>query len=219
MLLRNARELYDQKNYSTAIDTYRLLIQQIDKNPNPKVHEETKAQSFLLIADCHIKLGDKDSAKQAFFEFFRLQPNLEEDPLLSEGISVAYGEAKAEFRLRARTDFPPVHDRSAPEAPAEGSLVALSDVDVQPAAISAVPPLYPEAARRLGVEGKVSVNVLISETGAVIGTVILKSIDGNYRIDFDRAALTAVRQWKFRPALKAGVRVKVWKPFTIVFKK
>jgi outer membrane biosynthesis protein TonB len=33
-----------------------------------------------------------------------------------------------------------------------------------------------------------------------------------------KSAETAVRKWKFQPAKKDGVNVKVWKPFVIVFK-
>ena len=100
-LLRIAQELHSQQKYDLAIASFRFLIQEIDKSPDPKVrekNEETKAQSYLMIADCYIKLGDKDNAKQAFFGYFDLKADLDEDPLLFEGIGIVYGEAKAEYR-------------------------------------------------------------------------------------------------------------------------
>lgn len=99
----------------------------------------------------------------------------------------------------------------------EGDLILLDQVEVQPQTIKQVPPVYPEMARRVGVEGVVTVNALISETGDVIQTTILRGIKGGF--GFDRAAETAIRQYKFRPAMKDGVRVKVWKPFNVVFRK
>ena len=99
----------------------------------------------------------------------------------------------------------------------EGDLVPLDQVDVQPVTTKSVPAIYPEMARRMGVEGTVSVNALISENGDVIQTQILRGIKGTY--GFDRAAETSIRQYKFRPAMKDGARVKVWKPFNVIFRK
>jgi outer membrane biosynthesis protein TonB len=36
---------------------------------------------------------------------------------------------------------------------------------------------------------------------------------------FKKACEDAVRQWRFTPAQKGGVNVKVWKTFSIAFKK
>ncbi|MBN2206801.1 MAG: TonB family protein, partial [Candidatus Aminicenantes bacterium] len=99
----------------------------------------------------------------------------------------------------------------------EGDLIPLDQVDAQPVTVKTVAASYPEIARRMGVEGTVVVNALISETGDVIQTQILRGIRGTY--GFDRAAETAIRQYKFRPAMKDGARVKVWKPFNVVFRK
>ena len=114
---------------------------------------------------------------------------------------------------------PPAADATPPAVrkAQEGDLIPLDQVDVQPVTVKSVPPAYPEMARRVGVEGVVTVNALISETGDVIQTTILRGIKGGF--GFDRAAETAIRQYKFRPALKDGARVKVWKPFNVVFKK
>ncbi len=99
----------------------------------------------------------------------------------------------------------------------EGDLIPLDQVDTQPVETKRVQPIYPEMARRIGIEGVVTVNALISESGDVTQTTILRGIKGSF--GFDRAAETSMRQWKFRPAIKDGARVKVWKPFNIVFRK
>jgi outer membrane biosynthesis protein TonB len=51
----------------------------------------------------------------------------------------------------------------------------------------------------------------------VLQTVAIRKIDSPF--GFNEAAERAVKKWKFRPAWKDGVRVKVWKVITIVFKE
>jgi protein TonB len=106
--------------------------------------------------------------------------------------------------------------QAALEKPKPGDLVALESVDIQPALIKRINPKYPLQALQMGVSGTLTVNALISETGDVLRTEILKGIKGGY--GFERSAETAVRQWKFRPAEKGGVPVRVWKSFEINFK-
>ena len=112
----------------------------------------------------------------------------------------------------------PQTEQPAPSSPAvqPGDLVPLEEVDVQPALVKRVQPRYPPLALNMAQSGTVIVNSLISETGDVVRTEILKGIkDGR---GFERAAETAIKQWKFRPARKDGVNVKVWKPIEITFK-
>ena len=85
-----------------------------------------------------------------------------------------------------------------------------------PKLIKTVDPVYPAAAQRLGIGGTITVNALIDEKGNVIDTGILKGIQDDRGLG--RAAEMAVRKWKFEPARKNGVAVKVWKPFVIAFK-
>lgn len=97
-----------------------------------------------------------------------------------------------------------------------GSLVPLTEVQVPPVLVKKVEPKYPPVALNMSIEGNVTVNALISETGEVIRTEILKVASGDY--GFERAAENAVKQWLFKPAQKDGVNVKVWKPIDIAFK-
>lgn len=97
-----------------------------------------------------------------------------------------------------------------------GQLVPLENVDSTPVLLKRIDPKYPLRALDMGVGGTVTVNALVSETGEVIRTEILKGIKGGYGLE--RAAETAIRQWQFKPAEKDGVAVRVWKPLDIVFK-
>ncbi len=104
-----------------------------------------------------------------------------------------------------------------PAAPVnEGDLLELGAVSELPKLVKSVDPAYPAAAQRRGIGGSITVNVLIDEKGNVIDTAILKGIKDDPGLA--RAAENAVKKWKFQPARKNGVAVKVWKSFVIAFK-
>lgn len=98
----------------------------------------------------------------------------------------------------------------------EGDLVDLIEADKPPSVVKRAKPVYPQGALRLGVEGVITVNALIDETGQVVDTGILRGIKEDRGLG--KAAQTAVKKWKFEPARKNGVKVKVWMPVVIVFK-
>ena len=66
------------------------------------------------------------------------------------------------------------------------------------------------------VEGVVIVSALVSETGKVLETKILRGVAQN--VGINEAALDAVRRTTFKPATKNGVRVKSYKNITVPFK-
>lgn len=98
-----------------------------------------------------------------------------------------------------------------------GDLIPLDMVDTLPMAIKKVSPQYPQAALGRGIEETVVIKALISENGDVIKTSVIKVAKSP--LGFNRASEKAVKQWKFTPALKDGVKVKVWKSISILFKK
>ena len=67
--------------------------------------------------------------------------------------------------------------------------------------LSRPPPLYPYNAERKGVEGWVKLSFLVTEHGRVIDAVV---IDAEPSGVFERAALTAVDKWKFKPRIVEG---------------
>jgi protein TonB len=66
---------------------------------------------------------------------------------------------------------------------------------------SNAPPEYPEESRRLGHAGVVTVRAVIDTDGSVASARIVRS--SGYDA-LDRAALTAVRHWRFTPAVVDG---------------
>jgi TonB family protein len=87
----------------------------------------------------------------------------------------------------------------------EGDLIPLDEVDVAPGVLRRVNPVYPSLAQKFKLEGIITVNALVSETGSVIDTAILKGMKDD--MGLEKAAADAVRKWRFEPAQKNGVNV------------
>ena len=68
-------------------------------------------------------------------------------------------------------------------------------------ALVRVPPRYPSRASRLQIEGFVTVEFTITKDGSVSDPVVIESSPPKI---FDRAALRAIVQWKFKPRTKDG---------------
>jgi protein TonB len=88
------------------------------------------------------------------------------------------------------------------ELPAFGEFV---NVEELPEPITKVQPDYPEIARASGTEGQVVVQALVGKDGKVKDTRVVKSVPV-----LDEAAVNAVKQWVFKPALMNNKPVAVW---------
>ncbi len=86
-------------------------------------------------------------------------------------------------------------------------------VDVNPVPIKKVDPVYPDEARRSGVEGKVFVKVLVDKEGKVKRAVVMTGPD-----IFHEATIAAVMQWVFKPAMLHGKPIAVWVALPFQFK-
>lgn len=81
-----------------------------------------------------------------------------------------------------------------------------------PEIIKRVQPVYPELARKAGVQGKVFVKALIDKQGKVKKVVPMQGPE----IFYD-AAVAAVEQWVFKPAISQDQPVAVWMAIPINF--
>ena len=68
-----------------------------------------------------------------------------------------------------------------------------------------VPPQYPERALQRGVEGRVLIEFTISRSGAVKDAKVIAYEPSTI---FNKAALRAVRQWKYNPKIVNGKAVE-----------
>jgi protein TonB len=78
-----------------------------------------------------------------------------------------------------------------------------ADRDVVP--LVRINPDYPMRARQRGIEGWVTVEFSISKAGTVKDLVVIASHPGRV---FDRAALQAIRRWKYNPKIQDGAAVE-----------
>jgi protein TonB len=76
------------------------------------------------------------------------------------------------------------------------------------------PPIYPTDAQTLGQNGTVVVLIHVSENGVATGADVVES--SGFEV-LDRAAVTAVLKWHFRPAMRDGRTVAFDMPFRFVF--
>jgi len=86
--------------------------------------------------------------------------------------------------------------------------VGQPDVDIiMPTPIRRITPIYPEQCKKDKIEGTVVLEIKIDAEGNVIDSKILKSVHP----DIDKAAIEAIKKWKYEPVLKNG------KPVPVVF--
>jgi protein TonB len=101
---------------------------------------------------------------------------------------------------------PPAPPQAAPQKP-----VRLSAYEM-PRKLNDVAPRYPELAQRAGIEGVVIIEAVIAVDGTVRDARVLRSVPL-----LDRAALDAVKQWRYAPTRLGGVAVPVIVTVTVQF--
>ena len=101
----------------------------------------------------------------------------------------------------------PAHPRSVGEAPPSRQAVPLY--------LENPPPRYPAAARLRGYEGSVRVEVLVDREGKVRD---LRLVESSGHAMLDRAALGAVKGWKFEPARRGEEKVEMWVTVPVTFR-
>jgi TonB family protein len=90
----------------------------------------------------------------------------------------------------------------------EGDYVDFSAVDVAPQELTKVAPVLPRAASMArAAKGVVILSALVNEKGGVDSVDVLRGFPVS-RLGIDEACADAVRQYRYRPATKGGVRVK-----------
>lgn len=78
-----------------------------------------------------------------------------------------------------------------------------------------IPPRYPRSAARRNIEGKVKVAFTITKDGQVRDPRVIESIPEGV---FDKAAINAIKKWKFNPKFVAGEAVEQTAAQEIEFK-
>jgi TonB family protein len=98
---------------------------------------------------------------------------------------------------------------------APGALI--EDLDTMPELLSDsyVAPKYPEDAKKAGAEGRVLLEAMVKADGTVAKAVVLEDVAACP--EFGANAVTAVSQWKFKPATKDGKAIGVWVKIPVAY--
>ncbi|MDQ7008047.1 MAG: TonB family protein [Acidobacteriota bacterium] len=118
-------------------------------------------------------------------------------------------EVLTDSELAAEQAPPP---RMAPLIPGIGG-VSMPEVIPE----TRIEPIYPDAARRLGLSGKVILQVVIRRDGSVGDIQVLREPPGGH--GFGEAAKVAVSQWRYHPAMRVGRPVDAQITVTIQFNR
>lgn len=112
----------------------------------------------------------------------------------------AAGEPEETPRL-VENPNPPAPPQSLPSAPPPGAASAPGDKTAAAPLPGNRPPQYPPASLRRGETGTVRIRVDVTAQGDVGDARV---VEGSGSRSLDRAALSAVRSWRFRPAMSGG---------------
>lgn len=106
---------------------------------------------------------------------------------------------RAEMPFKQASPAPPTSGPQAPEA--TETLAAITEPVFNATYLHNMPPVYPDEARRKGVQGKVLLVVKVTPQGNAMDISIAHS--SGYRL-LDTAARDAVSHWRFVPARRDG---------------
>ena len=131
--------------------------------------------------------------------------------------AVAFGYlGSPNLRPAPKRDGPPVASKFTAVPDENGVYIAGVGGVTSPVEISKQEPKYPRLAREAGVEGKVFLVLVIDSSGTPTNIETL-AISPDERLGFNAAAIDAVSQWRYRPALLDGKSVAVHTNVVVAF--
>ncbi|MEN5118943.1 TonB family protein [Luteimonas sp. TWI662] len=122
-------------------------------------------------------------------------------PASADGASGRFGPSDGAPQGAPATISPPVASGPAPEPTTPPPEATAQAADSTPRPLSTPQPRYPRASLRRGETGDVMLRVHVGADGRVAGIDV---IAGSGHARLDRAAVSAVRRWRFEPAMRAG---------------
>jgi len=98
----------------------------------------------------------------------------------------------------------------------EGDIVTLGPDVIVPTVIYQEQPQYPAKARSMEVDGLVDAEALVGINGVVEDVRIVNV--SRKKVGFEEATENAVMKWRYKPATKKGVKVRMWVPIRVPFR-
>ena len=90
----------------------------------------------------------------------------------------------------------------------------LTEAALDPRYAAALQPPYPPALARAGIEGRVTVRVLVGTDGRVEDVQQVSADDPGF---FEATSRQARLRWRFRPATRDGVAIESWRTMSVRF--
>jgi serine/threonine-protein kinase len=144
-------------------------------------------------------------------ERFRAQPGSRSVVVQMEGyqpwetsIDLKAGASESIEAALEPIEVPPPPEPEPPEVQV-GALVERGPDVVDPKCVDCPNPPYPPAALKAKIQGVVGLSFIVTENGTVQEIQVTESA-GEL---FDQSVINVVKDWRFEPATKSGVRVKV----------
>ncbi len=136
------------------------------------------------------------------------EPKKIEKPKLPKKITETKDDAEVTEELDFETSF---EDPSLIEEP-EGEIYRI--YENAPKVTTKVDPVYPEAAKQLGIEGTVFLELVVEIDGSVSRVRVVKGVHPL----LDEAAVNAAYQMKFTPAMSRDIPVRAYVTFPVTFR-
>jgi serine/threonine-protein kinase len=113
------------------------------------------------------------------------------------------------------TTAPPA-ETTAASTVRQGDMVDFTQLDVTPQPLVEVKPTIPRAAiaAKVSAQGVVILRVLVNDKGSVDDVQVMRGFPVG-KLGIDEACQDAARQYRFKPGMKDGVKVKTWTTVTM----
>ena len=174
-------------------DDGRFIVRQYKPKPVDPVKKPIQEEKT-------IKVPIPDPTPHEIEPLFEFVPLMEPPPLSDSAVIVVDQDYE-----------PPRQDPPPPSGPIRDYLATAA-----PVVLERIKPAYPRLAKIAGVEGVVILEAVIQKDGSVGQVTVLKTPSG--KLGFDREAVIALRQWKFRPGEMHGRPVDVIMTLTVRFR-
>jgi len=170
---------------SLSVPAAEALVE--DSKLIPETHKE--AHDEMPLDKVHEEMSLNEAANEASLPLPLPKQKVAFDPIASGGLH------------KASVQSPSCHTRRSKSHSVNAAGVSGAK-NILPDYLSNPPPRYPESSRLAGEEGVVFLRVDVSSSGS-INQVLLARSSGYPALD--RAAIEAVKGWKFHPASAAGM--------------
>jgi TonB family protein len=176
------------------------------------IREDGKVEMAKLQKGSGTDAGFEEAALQAATQF-EFHPAMKNGKPVAVWVSIPF-----HFKLGEKSASPetPAAVRSAAPNTNEAPQTGFVQFDEAPQIVRRAAPVYPEIAKRAGIEGTVWVKIQLDENGKVREALVQKSSTPD--LGFEEAAMAAAKSFEFSPARKNQQPVAVWVTIPFHFK-